>query len=174
MQRQPAFDPSITCFCKRHYKPDDEDPMRFCPRFDCRHWCHEDCLRGSGFISNKSPDERTQEFLDIPEAQFGRIPPDLLRLACTPIIKGGPTYGVVGNVKVVCEAREWAQLYACTPSSECRPDLLLNGLTLDRWLDGLDGVEVEELIYPGDESPVLHKNVPSEVPYICSRCGKPI
>ena len=174
MRRQPAFDPSITCICKRHYNPDDGDPMRFCPRFDCRHWCHENCLRANGFISNKSPEERTREFLDIPEAQLGRVPPDLLHLACTPIIKGGSTHGVAGNVKIVCEARAWAQMYACTPSSDSRPGLLLNGITLDRWLDGLDGVEVEELIYPDDENVSEHKKVECDIPYVCSRCQKPI
>jgi hypothetical protein len=173
----PAFDPSIACRCKRHYNPDEADLMRFCPRDGCRHWCHESCLRENGFVSNKSPDERTQDFLDLPQAQVGRIPPDLLRLACTSIVKGGPTHGVAGNVKVVCEAREWVRLYASTPSSECRPGLLLRDITLDRWLDGLDGVEVEDLIYPDDESYFARKKVQTEaesLPYVCSHCEKPI
>jgi hypothetical protein len=154
--------------------------MRFCPRFDCRRWYHEGCLRDNGHISQKSPDERIQESLDIPQAHVHRIPPELLRLACKPIIRGGATHGVVGNVKDVCEAREWAQLYASTPSSENRPALVLNSMTLDRWLDSLDGVEVEKLIYPDDVSDSggfflpQRDNDAASLPYTCVSCGKPI
>jgi hypothetical protein len=134
----------------------------------------------NGYISGKSSDERTQEFLDIPQARIGRIPPDLLPLACVPIIKGGPEHGVVGNIKTTCEAREWAQLYAGTPRLENRPGLCINGITLDRWLDGLDGVEVEDLIYPDDESGsenfAQKKLQKSKVlpPFVCPSCEKPI
>ena len=124
--------------------------MHFCPRLGCRQWYHEDCLKGNGHgnISKKSPDERIQEFLDIPQACVHGIPPELIHLACKPIIRGGPTHGVVGNVKVVCEARQWVQLHASTPLPESRAELKLNGITLDRWLDSLDGIEVEKLILP--------------------------
>jgi hypothetical protein len=150
--------------------------MHFCPRFGCRQWYHERCLLENGYTSNKSPDERTQELLGIPPAQVGKIPPDLLRLACTPIIRGGHTYGVVGNVKVACEAREWVHVYVDMPWSEGNPAPLLNGITLDRWLDGLEGVEVEELIYPDDECFFARKRVQHEEvsPYLCPSCEKRI
>lgn len=148
--------------------------MHFCPRDECREWYHESCLHSDGSVSNKSLDERAQEFLDISQVDIGRIPPDLLRLARTPIIRGGLTYGTVGNVKAVCEAREWAKLYAFTPWSESRP-ILMNGITLDRWLDSVDGFEVEELIYPEDgESPVCKRTQSEEVPFVCPSCKKPI
>lgn len=181
MRWQPTLDSSITCTCGQPYNPDEPDPMHFCPRSGCRQWYHESCLYENGHISNKSPDERTHEFLDIPQARVGRIPPDLLRLASTPIIRGGPAHGVVGNIKASCEARDWAQLYARTPWSESRPGLLINGITLDRWLDGLDGVEVEDLIYPDDEYEsenfVARKRAQNEEvvpPFICPSCKKAI
>lgn len=146
--------------------------MHFCPRDECREWYHENCLYTNDFVSNESPDKRAQEFLDIPQADIGRIPPDLLRLVRTPIIRG-LTFGVVGNVKAVCEAREWAKLYASTPWSESRP-LLMNGITLDRWLDSLDGFEVEELIYPDDSESFSARARHEEVPFICPSCKKPI
>ena len=153
--------------------------MHFCPRFGCRQWYHESCLLRNGQLSNKSPDERTQELLGIPQAQVEKIPPDLLRLACTPIIRGGDEYGVVGNVKVACEAREWVYVYVEMTWSEGNPVPLLNGNTLDRWLDGLEGVEVEELIYPDDEYSFACKRAQHEVPplvtpYLCPSCGKEI
>jgi hypothetical protein len=155
--------------------------MHLCPRFGCKRWYHEHCLHENGFISTKSPDERLRDFLDIPQARLPRVPPDLLRLACVPIIRGGPTHGVVGNVKTACEGREWAQLYAGMPWAESRPGLLINGITLDRWLDGLDGVEVEELIYPDDESGsasfLARRRAQKEEappPYICPSCEKPV
>ena len=43
-------------------------------------------------------------------------------------------HGVAGNVKVMCEAHEWAKLYAVTPWSESRPGLVLNRISLDQWL----------------------------------------
>jgi hypothetical protein len=58
--------------------------------------------------------------------------------------------------------------------------LLMNGITLDRWLDGLDGVEVEDLIYPddenGSESFVQRKLQKSKAPppFVCPSCEKPI
>jgi len=175
----PNIDGSITCICGLPYNPDESDSMHFCPRFGCERWFHESCLQENGYMSNKSSDERTQEFLDIPRARIGRIPPDLLRLACMPIIRGGAKYGVAGNVKATCEARQWAQLYAGTPWSESRPGLLLNGITLDRWLDGLDGVEVEELIYPDDESgsesfyaQKRRQYEEAPPPYVCPSCEK--
>jgi len=181
VRRQPPVDESITCICGRPYNPDNEDnPMHLCPRFGCRRWYHTNCLKKNGYISDKSSGERTQEFLDIPQARIGRIPLDLLQLASVPIIKGGPEHGVVGNIKTTCEAREWVQLYAGTPWSESRPGLLMNGITLDRWLDGLDGVEVEDLIYPDDESGsesfAQKKLQKSKVPppFVCPSCEKPI
>lgn len=89
-------------------------------------------------------------------------------------------HGVVGNAKVVCEARQWAQLFACTPWSESRPGLVLNGITLDRWLDGIDGIEVEKLIYPDDESnsdgffTPERDNEAMSLLYLCASCRKPI
>jgi hypothetical protein len=155
--------------------------MRFCPRLGCRQWYHEKCLYENGRTSKRSPDdERTPEFLGIPQARIHRIPPELLRLACKPIIRGGPKHGVVGNVKAVCEAREWAQLYAGMPWSESRPGLVLNDITLDRWLDSLDGIEVERLIYPDDESDSegffspKRDNEEVSFPYICPYCDNPI
>jgi len=79
----------------------------------------------------------------------------------------------------VCEAREWVQLYAGTPWSESRPGLALNGITLDRWLDSLDGIEVEKLIYPDDESDsegfFSPKRDNEEVSfYKCPNCENPI
>jgi hypothetical protein len=182
MGRQPNLDSSISCVsgCNQPYNPDEPDPMHFCPRFDCRQWYHESCLIENGHISKKSPDERIQEFLDIPQARLHRIPPELLRLSCKPIIRGGFKHGVVGNVKAVCEARQWAQLYAGTPWSESRPGLKLNGITLDRWLDSLDGIEVEKLIYPDDESASegffspQRDNEAESLSYICASCEKPI
>jgi len=57
----------------------------------------------------------------------------------------------------------------------------MNGITLDRWLDGLDGVEVEELIYPdderGSESFFARKklqNAEALPPFICPSCEKPV
>lgn len=85
-------------------------------------------------------------------------------------------HGVVGNIKAVTEAREWAQLYASWPT-DC-PGPQLNGITLDRWLDSLEGVEVEELIYPGDEGCnngfFAMKNICDEepLPFECPSCGK--
>lgn len=131
-------------------------------------------------MSLKSPDERVQEALDIPQAQADRIPPELPPLACKPIIRGGSTHGVVGNVKDVCEAREWAQLYARTPGWENLPPLVLDGKTLDRWLDSLEGIEVEKLVYPDDVSDSggffcsQRDNDAASLPYTCVSCGKPI
>lgn len=178
MARQPTFDSSITCICDQSYNPDEVDHMHFCPRPGCRQWYHESCLKSNGYISKTLPEERIQEFLEIPQARVPRIPPELLRLACNPIIRGGSKYGVVGNVKAVCEAREWAQMYAGTPGSESRPGLKLNGITLDRWLDSLEGIEVEKLIYPDDESDSEGFFSPERdnevISYICVSCRKPI
>jgi len=176
----PAVEEGITCICGCPYKPDDDmATMHFCPRFGCRRWYHAGCLNENDYISKKLP-EGTREFLDIPPARIQRVPPDLLRLASSPIIRGGK-HGVVGNVKAVCEAREWAELYARTPWSEDRPGLLMNDITLDRWIDGLDGVEVEELIYPDDESgsenlsvQKKRQNEEASPPYVCPTCGKPV
>lgn len=174
---QPNLD--STCICDRPYNPDYIDPMHFCPRFGCRRWHHETCLEGNGHISKKSPDERFQEFLDIPQAHMHRVPPEILRLACNPIIRGDK-HGVVGNVKAVCEAREWAQLLASSPRLESRPGLVLNNMTLDRWFDSLDGIEVEKLIYPDDEIngegsfSQERKNETAPLSYICPSCEKPI
>jgi hypothetical protein len=179
--RKPNVLENITCICGRPYNPDDSDPMHLCPRFGCKRWYHQSCLHENGFISTKSSDDRTKDFLDIPPARVPRVPPDLLRIACTPIVRGGPTHGVVGNVKTVCEAREWAQLYAGMPWAESRSGLLMNDITLDRWLDGLEGVEVEDLIYPDDESGsanfLARRRIQSEEappPFICPACEKPI
>jgi len=180
MGRQPNLDSSISCICNQPYKPDDHNPMHFCPRLGCRQWYHEDCLDGNGHISNKSPDERIQELLDIPQAHVHRIPPEVLRLACKPVIRGGPIHGVAGNVKAVSQAHQWARLYAATPWSESRPGLVLNGITLDRWLDSLDGIEVEKLIYPDDESDSKgfftpqRDNEAVSLSYICPSCAEPI
>jgi hypothetical protein len=180
VRRQPSVGASITCICGRPYNPDHNDPMHLCPRFGCRRWYHASCLRDNGFMSNKAPDERAREFLSVPQARADSIPSDLLQLACRPIIRGGPNHGVVGNVKATCEAREWAQMYAGRSRSESRPGLLMNGMTLDRWLDGLDGVEVEELIYPDDESTesfLAQKRCQNEealMPYVCPSCEKPV
>ncbi|KAH9981587.1 hypothetical protein BJV74DRAFT_854661 [Russula compacta] len=170
----PTVDESITCICGGPYHPDDSDPMRFCPRFGCRRWFHESCLHENGHIL-------TNHSTSVFKTRVSRVPPDLLRLACAPIIKGGPAHGVVGNVKSVCEARQWAQLYSGTPWSESRPGLLLNGITLDRWLDGQEGIEVEELIYPDDESGsetfFTRKHIQNETtppPYSCPSCRKPV
>jgi hypothetical protein len=122
--------------------------MHLC--LNCERWYHESCLAENGHTSAKPANQCMQDFLDIPAARKSQIPWDLLQLACVPIIRGGPTHGVVGNVKVVSEARKWAELYAHTPATNC-PGPQLNGITLDRWLDGLEGVEVEELVYPDDE-----------------------
>jgi hypothetical protein len=179
MGRQPNLDSSTTCICDKPYYPDGPDPMHFCPRFDCRQWYHESCLKENGHISKKSPDERMQEFLDIPQARTNMIPPELLHLACKPIIRGS-THGVVGNVKAVCEAREWAQLYAGMPCPGSPPRLVLNDMTLDQWLDSLDGIEVEKLVYPDDESDSEgffspeRKNEAVSPGYICPSCVKPI
>ena len=150
--------------------------MHLCPH--CKRWYHESCLVENGHTSDKQADQRRQEFLNIPAECESHIPFDLLQLACVPIIRGGPTYGVVGNVKTVSEAREWAQLFVRTPWSANCPGPLLSGITLDRWLDGLEGVEVEELIYPGDEGCsdtfVAKKNICVEEPppFECPSCGK--
>jgi len=177
----PNLDSSITCIsgCDRPYNPDGSDPMRFCPRLDCRRWYHETCLEDNSDTPKTSPDECIQESLDIPQSRVPRIPAELLHLACKPIIRGSK-HGIVGNVKVVCEAREWAQLYASTPLLESRPGLVLNGVTLDRWLDSLDGIEVEKLIYPDDESDSEGFFSPKSddeavlLLYRCASCGKPI
>lgn len=167
-----------TCFCQRLYNPDALDAMHLCPR--CERWYHQSCLVENDHTSDKPADQRTEEFLDIPVACKSRIPLDLLQLVCVPIIRGGPTHGVVGNVKIVGEAREWAKLYARTPWSTDCPGPQLNGITLDRWLDSLEGVEVEELIYPGDESCndsfFARKKIRDEEPppFECPSCGKPI
>lgn len=153
--------------------------MHLCSR--CERWYHENCLTENGHTSVKPANQRMHEFLDIPAACESRIPWDLLQLACVPIIRGGPTHGVAGNVKAVSEAREWAQLYAHTPWSTNHPGPQLNGITLDRWLDSLEGVEVEELIYPGDEYCsdrfFTRKNAHDEEqapPFECPSCGKPV
>jgi hypothetical protein len=71
-------------------------------------------------------------------------------------------------------------MYADTPLSESRPGLVLNGTTLDRWLDSLDGIEVEKLIYPDDESgsegffSPQGDNEAVLLSYICPACQKPI
>jgi hypothetical protein len=157
--------------------------MHFCPRSGCKEWYHRNCLHENNYMPKNSPNAGTRdsEFMDIPQARVSRVPTDLVRLACTPIIRGGPTHGVVGNVKTVCEARDWAQLYAGMPWSESRPGLLLNGITLDRWIDGLDGIEVEELIYPDDESGsasffarIRAQDERASAPYQCPCCGKAI
>jgi hypothetical protein len=175
----PNLDSGISCICNEPYKPDEPNPMHFCPRPGCRQWYHEDCLEENGHKSKKSPDERIQELLDIPQAHVHRIPPEVLRLACKPIIRG-PMHGVAGNVKVMCEANEWAKLYAVTPWSESRPGLVLNRISLDQWLDSLDGIEVEKLIYPDDESDSEGFFSPQRdieavsLSYICPSCEKPI
>jgi hypothetical protein len=143
----------------------------------CERWFHESCLLENGHTSAKPANQCTQELLlDIPAACD--IPWDLLQLASMPIIRGGPTHGVVGNVKAISQAHEWAQLYAHTPWSTNCPGPQLNGVTLDQWLDSLDGVEVKELIYPGDEChsnsfQKTHDEEPS-LPFICPSCGRPI
>jgi hypothetical protein len=71
-------------------------------------------------------------------------------------------------------------MYASTPSPESRSGLVLNGMTLDRWLDSLDGIEVEKLIYPDDESDCegffspQRDNEAASLSYICASCEKPI
>ena len=180
MGRQPNLDSSVTCICDQPYRPDEPDFMHFCPRPDCEQWYHKSCLEANGHISEKSPDERIKEFLDIPQALVHRIPPEVLHLACKPIIRGGAKHGVVGNVKAVYEARRWAHLYADTPWSDSRPALKLNDITLDRWLDSLDGIEVEKLVYPDDESDSQgffspqRDNEAESLSYICASCEKPI
>ena len=142
MRWQPDLDSSITWICENPYNPDEQEPMHFCPRADCRKWYHGNCLKKrrnvilkkNGFISETSPDKRAQESLGTPQAHVHDIPPELLHLACEPIIRG-QAHGVVGNVKAVCKAREWAQLYAVTPL-ESRSGLVLNGITLDRLTSG--------------------------------------
>jgi len=63
---------------------------------------------------------------------------------------------------------------------ESRPGLVLNGCTLDRWLDSLDGIEVEKLIYPDDESDSMGFFLPEKdneaesLRYMCPYCEKPI
>ncbi|SRR6266404_148012 len=152
--------------------------MHLCPK--CRRWLHESCLAENGHTSDKPADQRTQEFLDTPAVNTAHIPLDLLKLACVPVIRGGPTHGVAGNVKVVSEAREWARLYAQTPWTTNDPIPQMDGITLDRWLDNLEGVEVEELIYPGDETCsdgfFARKHLRDEEPplFECPSCGKPI
>ncbi|KAH9077180.1 hypothetical protein EDB83DRAFT_2348698 [Lactarius deliciosus] len=178
----PIIVDTTMCFCQQAYNPDILDPMHFCPR--CERWYHEICLTENGHLSDKSPDQWTQDLLEVPMAYKARIPWDLLKIARVPIIRGGPMHGVVGNIKVVSEAREWTQLYARTPwAANCPgPGPQLNGTTLDRWLDGLEGVEVEELIYPGDEgcgdgdSFFVKKNIRDEdpPPFECPSCGRPI
>jgi len=80
----------------------------------------------------------------------------------------------------VYEARRWAHLYADTPWSDSRPALKLNDITLDRWLDSLDGIEVEKLVYPDDESDSQgffspqRDNEAESLSYICASCEKPI
>jgi transposase-like protein len=55
------------------------------------------------------------------------------------------------------------------------PVLQLNSSTLDQWLDSLEGVEVEELIYPCDEGcffvrkKIHNKGLQS---FECPCCGK--
>lgn len=115
--------------------------------------------------------------LDISAVCKPEIPWDLLQLAGVPIIRGGPTYGVVGNVKVVSEARKWAELYAQTSWSTNSPGPHLNGITLDRWLDSLEGVEVEDLVYPDEEDrgSFAKKNAHDKEqppPFECPSCGK--
>jgi len=184
----PVAEKSITCICRRPYNPDESDPMHFCPRDGCKKWYHRNCLHENDYKFENSLDseaptrDSNSEFLDVPQDRVSSVPSDLVRLACTPIIRGGPTHGVVGNVKTVCEARKWAQLYAGTPLSEIRPGLLLDGITLDRWIDGLDGIEVEELIYPDDESGSVSFYAPmraqdeqqAPAPYKCPCCGRAI
>ena len=69
----------------------------------------------------------------------------------------------MGNIKAMSEACKWAQLFACMPWSANCPGPLLNGMTLNWWLDGLEGVKVEELIYPGNQGCsdifVMKKNI---------------
>jgi hypothetical protein len=154
--------------------------MRFCPRLGCRLWYHVGCLvtNRHWHVSTRRPDASIQDFLDVSQARVDRIPPEILQLACEPIVRGGK-HGVVGNVKAVCEAREWAQLYASTPLSGNHP-LVFNGNTVDQWLDSLDGIEVEKLIYPDDESDCTGLFLPERedgavMPcYTCPDCKKPI
>ena len=40
--------------------------------------------------------------------------------------------------EAISEACKWAQLFACMPQSANCPGPLLNGMTLNQWLDGLE------------------------------------
>ena len=175
---QPIIVDTSTCFCQHLYNPDSLDPMHLC--LHCERWFHESCLLENGHTSIEPAEQCTQEVLDIPAASKSHIPWDLLQLACMPIIRGGPTHGVVGNVKAISRAHEWALAYANTPWSTNCPGPQLDGETLDQWLDSLEGVEgVKELKYPGDE---CHGNVftqkthdeESSLPFKCPSCERPI
>jgi hypothetical protein len=64
------------------------------------------------------------------------------------------------------------------PWLESRPGLVLNDMTLDQWLDNLDGIEVEKLMYPDDESGGEGLFLPEKeieaasLRYICPSCEK--
>lgn len=129
----------------------------------------------------KPANQCVYDFLDISAARKSHIPRDLLQIAGVPIVRGGTTHGVVGNVKVVSEARKWAELYAQTSWTTNSPGPKLNGITLDRWLDGLEGVEVEELEYPDPDDEDRRNSFFANMnahdkqqppPFECPSCGK--
>jgi hypothetical protein len=62
------------------------------------------------------------------------------------------------------------------PWQESSPGLVLNDMTLDQWLDNLDGIEVEKLMYPDDEGEGLFipENEAASVRYRCPSCEKRI
>ncbi|KAI0260031.1 hypothetical protein BC834DRAFT_902590 [Gloeopeniophorella convolvens] len=172
---------AATCLCSRPYNPDDTDPMHLCPRDGCRRWYHQSCLHERGSTSCGTREQHRHGLLDVLPKRLDRVPPDVLTLACVPIVRGGPTHGIAGNVRTVCEAREWAELFAATAREDTRAALRINGNTLDRWLDSLDDVEVDELVYPDEEAEAewkaKHKDKLDEesLPaFMCPSCGKSI
>ncbi|KLO18988.1 hypothetical protein SCHPADRAFT_924828 [Schizopora paradoxa] len=108
-----------SCLCKLPYNPDDDDIMHFC--ISCQKSYHESCLDKHGSIENESRnsddlprDIRFERILGVrypkqltsfSESDYSSLPQDLLRLARSPIVRGGPEHGVAGNVFPIVQAR---------------------------------------------------------------------
>jgi len=138
-----------TCLCKQPYIPDDNDIMHFCPtcRKSYHETCliNDDWVEKTQLQSGKLPratqferslDFESSEYAALPalkrsrnpqnsklsrlEKIYSDLPYDLLKLAKSPIVRGGFEHGVSGNVFPVMRARSF--VYDALMENEPLPD----------------------------------------------------
>ena len=116
---QPKAKLKGSCVCGTPYHPDDGDIMHFC--IYCKKSYHESCLdeRNSTEDESESSDalprevrfERslalkyTKDWSSNSAPDYSNLPSDLLSLARSPIVRGGPEHGVAGNIFPIVQAR---------------------------------------------------------------------